>query len=55
MEVAERLSKSDTRGLFYEPISDHWKPIKEEIAKTPDDKRRDFRAQGDLLDPVRKQ
>jgi len=54
MEVAERLSASDKIGLFGERIGDHWKPVKDEVAKTPNDKRRDFRAKGDLLDPERK-
>ena len=51
MEIAERLAKSEEVDLIGKRISDRWKPIKEEIEKTPANERKDFRAKGDLLDP----
>ena len=53
MEIAERLAKSEEVDLIGKRISDRWKPIKEEIEKTPANERKDFRAKGDLLDPDR--
>ena len=55
MEVVERLAKSDKVNFSGERISDYWKPIKEEIEKTPANERKDFRAKGELLDPERKE
>jgi len=51
MEIAERFAKSEEVDLIGKRISDRWKPIKEEIEKTPANERKDFRAKGDLLDP----
>ena len=51
MEVAERFAKSEAVDFSGKRISDRWKPIKEEIEKTPANERKDFRAKGDLLDP----
>jgi len=54
-EVAERFAKSDTLDFSGNRVSDHWKTIKDEIEKTPAEKRKDFRARGELLDPERKE
>jgi len=54
-EVAERFAQSDALDFSGNRISDHWKAIKDEIEKTPVEKRKDFRARGELFDPERKE